>query len=121
MKKTVIIGASPNTDRAAYQAAVMLQQHGHEFVPVGIKPGEVLGHAIQGKASLEGLSGVDTVTMYVRPDLQSEWYEAIFKLNPKRIIFNPGTENPEFEQMASSRGIEATEACSLVLLSTGQF
>jgi len=121
MKKTVIIGASPNTDRAAYQAAVMLQERGHEFVPVGIKPGEVLGTSIQGKAALDGMKGVDTVTMYVRPDLQSEWYDAIFALNPKRIIFNPGTENPEFEAMARSRGIEATEACSLVLLSTGQF
>ncbi|MFM8347479.1 MAG: CoA-binding protein [Bacteroidota bacterium] len=121
MKKTVIIGASPNTDRAAYQAAVMLQQNGHEFVPVGIKPGEVLGKSIQQKSSLEGLDGVDTVTMYVRPDLQPEWYESILNLKPKRIIFNPGTENPEFEQLAASNGIEATEACSLVLLSTGQF
>lgn len=119
--KTVIIGASPNPDRVAFQAAQMLKSHGHEFIPVGIKSGEVLGQKILEQPGLKDLADVHTVTLYVRAELQTGWYADILNLNPKRIIFNPGTENPEFEKMASEKGIEATEACTLVLLSTGQF
>jgi predicted CoA-binding protein len=119
--KTVIIGASPNPDRAAFQAAQMLKAHGHDFIPVGIKSGEVLGQKIMDQSSLKDLNGVHTVTLYVRAELQAGLYEDILSLNPERIIFNPGTENPEFEKMAAAKGIEATEACTLVLLSTGQY
>jgi predicted CoA-binding protein len=119
--KTVIIGASPNTDRTAYQAAQLLEKNGIEFVPVGIKHGEVLGKNILTKDDLSNVKDVHTVTMYVRPDLQADWYDSILDLKPSRIIFNPGTENPEFESLAESKGIEATEACTLVLLSTGQY
>ena len=119
--KTVIIGASPNTDRTAYQAAQLLEKNGIDFVPVGIKSGEVLGKNILTREELSQVKDVHTVTLYVRPDLQADWYEAIFALKPSRIIFNPGTENPEFETLAESKGIEATEACTLVLLSTGQY
>lgn len=119
--KTVIIGASPNPDRVAFQAAGMLKAHGHEFIPAGIKEGEVLGKKILSQAQLKELSDVDTVTLYIRPDLQSDWYSDILNLKPRRIIFNPGTENPEFESLAQQNGVEATEACTLVLLSTGQY
>jgi predicted CoA-binding protein len=119
--KTVIIGASPNPDRVAFQAAGMLKAHGYEFIPVGIKEGEVLGKKILSQAQLKELSEVDTVTLYIRPDLQSDWYSDILNLKPRRIIFNPGTENPEFESLAQQNGVEATEACTLVLLSTGQY
>ena len=119
--KTVIIGASTNPDRASWQAAQLLQQKGFDFVPVGIKEGEVGGRAILFKDQLASVQDVHTVTMYVRPDAQPEWYEAILALHPKRIIFNPGTENPEFAALATEKGIEATEACSLVLLTTGQY
>jgi len=119
--KTVIIGASPNPDRVAFQAAGMLKAHGYEFIPVGIKEGEVLGKKILSQAQLMELSEVDTVTLYIRPDLQSDWYSDILNLKPRRIIFNPGTENPEFESLAQQNGVEATEACTLVLLSTGQY
>ena len=119
--KTVIIGASPNPDRVAFQAAGMLKAHGYEFIPVGIKEGEVLGKKILSQAQLKELSEVDTVTLYIRPDLQSDSYSDILNLKPRRIIFNPGTENPEFESLAQQNGVEATEACTLVLLSTGQY
>ncbi|MEY3405158.1 MAG: hypothetical protein RL161_588, partial [Bacteroidota bacterium] len=115
------IGASPNPDRVAFQAAGMLKAHGYEFIPVGIKEGEVLGKKILSQAQLMELSEVDTVTLYIRPDLQSDWYSDILNLKPRRIIFNPGTENPEFESLAQQNGVEATEACTLVLLSTGQY
>lgn len=119
--KTVIIGASPNPDRVAFQAAGMLKAHGHEFIPVGIKEGEVLGQKILKQSQLNEIKEVHTVTLYVRADLQPAWYEDLLSLKPKRIIFNPGTENPEFEKLAEENGIEATEACTLVLLSTGQY
>lgn len=119
--KTVIIGASPNPDRAAFQAASMLKARGHEFIPFGIKEGEVLGQQIRNQSELKDISDVHTVTLYVRADLQKSWYDDILKLKPKRIIFNPGTENPEFEQIAEDNEIETAEACTLVLLSTGQY
>lgn len=119
--KTVIIGASPNPDRVAFQAASMLKAKGYEFVPVGIKQGEVLNQKILLQSELKNVRNVHTVTLYVRADLQPGWYQDILELKPKRIIFNPGTENSEFEALASQNGIEATEACTLVLLSTGQY
>lgn len=119
--KTVIIGASTNPDRAAWQAAQLLHGKGYDFVPVGIKEGIIFGKPVLFKDQLGSVKDVHTVTLYVRPDVQPEWYDAVFALNPKRIIFNPGTENPEFAGLASARGIEATMACSLVLLTTGQY
>lgn len=120
-RKTIIIGASPNPDRVAFQAAGMLKANGHEFIPVGIKEGDVLGQKILSQVQMKEIPGVDTVTLYIRADLQSTWYSDILNLKPRRIIFNPGTENPEFETLAKENGVEATEACTLVLLSTGQY
>ena len=68
-----------------------------------------------------GLQNIDTVTLYVGPDNQAPWIDYIISLKPKRIIFNPGTENIEFETLAESKGIEALEACTLVLLSINQY
>lgn len=121
MKKTVIIGATPNPARYAYLAAEMLSQYDHELVPVGIKEGEVKGKKILDIRKRPPITDVDTVTLYISPAHQPEWYDYILGLNPKRIIFNPGTENPEFEKLASEQGIEATEACTLVLLRSHQF
>ena len=120
-KKTVIIGATTNTGRYAYLAAEMLTEYKHEIVPVGIKIGEVLGNKILNIREKPAIEKVDTVTLYIGPQHQPEWYNYIFSLNPKRIIFNPGTENNIFEQLAEEQGIEALEACTLVLLRTGQF
>lgn len=121
MKKTVIIGATPDRSRYAYLAAQMLSQYKHEFVPVSIKTGEVLGNEILDLKKKPEIKGVDTVTLYVGPQNQPAWYDYILSLKPKRIIFNPGTENEEFEKIAEAQGVEALEACTLVMLRTGQY
>lgn len=120
-KKTVIIGATPNAARYAYLAAEMLTEYDHEIVPVGIKAGEVFGNKILNIREKPPIENVDTVTLYIGSQHQPEWYNYIFSLKPKRIIFNPGTENNTFEQLAEEQGIEALEACTLVMLRTGQF
>lgn len=121
MKKTVIIGASNNPARYAFMAAGMLKENGHEFVPVGIKKGEVLGKEIKHLEDHPVLENIDTVTVYVGPQNQEAWYDFVLSLKPKRVIFNPGTENTVFEEKLESAGIEAIEACTLVMLRTGQY
>src|SRR5690349_4849675 len=121
MKKTVIIGASPNPSRYAYLAAGMLTEYKHEIVPVGIKKGELFGQQIRDIRQKPVIDNVDTVTLYIGPQHQGEWYDYILSLKPKRIIFNPGTENEEFEQRAEAEGVEALQACTLVLLRSHQF
>ena len=121
MKKTVIIGATPNQGRYAYLAAKMLREYQHEFVPVSIKTGDVLGNEILDLRKKPRIDNVDTVTMYIGPQNQPEWYEYILSLNPKRIIFNPGSENYEFGKMAEERGIEVVEGCTLVMLRSFQY
>lgn len=120
-KKTVIVGATTNTGRYAYLAAEMLTEYKHEIVPIGIKTGEVLGNKILDIRQKPVIENVDTVTLYIGPQHQPEWYNYILSLKPRRIIFNPGTENNEFEQLAEEQGIEALEACTLVMLRTRQF
>ncbi len=118
-KPTVVIGASPNSDRYSYKATISLQQHQQSVFPIGIRSGQINGlDIITDKPSLEN---IDTVTLYVGPDNQGPWMDYIFSLKPKRIIFNPGTENPEFEAVAESKGIEVLEACTLVLLSINKY
>jgi uncharacterized protein len=120
-KKTVSIGATPDTSRYAYLAARMLDEYRHEIVPVSIKRGEVLGKEILDLRKKPPIADVDTVTMYIGPQKQPEWYQYILGLKPKRIIFNPGTENYEFEKMAEEQGIEAVEGCTLVMLRSWQY
>ncbi len=121
MKKTVIIGATENRSRYAYLAAEMLQEYNEEFVPVSIKRGNVLGKEILDLRTQPAIEGVDTITLYINPRNQKEWYDYFFKLKPKRVIFNPGTENPELEKSLEEKGIRALEACTLVLLRSGQY
>ncbi|MCS6821557.1 MAG: CoA-binding protein [Microscillaceae bacterium] len=118
-KKTLIIGATPNPERYAYKAASMLYKQAIPFVNMGIKAGEVLGQPILQEKT--PLSDIHTVTLYISPNKQMEWREYIASLKPKRVIFNPGTENPEIRQYFESQGIQTIEACTLVMLSTGQF
>jgi len=123
-KKTLILGATPNPSRYAYIAAGMLSQYGHPFVPVGIKKGEVFGQKIlSGQEAAQQLQSGDihTVTLYLNPQRQEEWYDFLLELKPKRIIFNPGTENPTLAERAQAQGIETVEACTLVMLRTGQY
>lgn len=120
-KKTVIIGATNNPARYAYLAASMLQEYGYEIIPLGIKKGEVFGTSILDIRQHPKIADVDTVTLYIGPGHQPEHYDYILSLNPKRVIFNPGTENPEFENLVEESGAEATEACTLVLLRSHQY
>ena len=119
MKKTLVLGASDNPARYSFRAANMLKQHGHDVVPVGIRQGQVAGVSIHTDRPQE--TDIDTVTLYVGPQNQPEWYDYILGLKPRRILFNPGTENPELELLAQQNGIQTEEACTLVLLSIGQY
>lgn len=120
-KKTVIIGASTNPSRYAYLAAGMLKENKHEIIPIGIKKGEVYGKQILPINERPAVNDVDTVTLYIGPRHQPEHYDYILSLKPKRVIFNPGTENEEFEKLIEQAGTEALEACTLVLLRSGQY
>ncbi|MDT4831925.1 CoA binding domain protein [compost metagenome] len=119
MGKTLIIGASPDESRYAYKAAHMLRRFEHDIVNVGIKKGEVAGIPIEKPDHIHG--DIDTITLYIGPALQAGYHDYILKTRPRRVIFNPGTENPELEALLEQQGIEAVEACTLVLLSTGQY
>lgn len=119
MKKTLIIGASNNPERYAYKAAECLLAHGHEIELVGLKPVDVFGKTVD--TERKQYEGIDTVTLYVGPRNQPEYYNYILSLKPKRVVFNPGTENEEFEDLLTENGIVAEEACTLVLLGTGQY
>ncbi len=121
MRKTVIIGATPNPSRYAYLAAERLHFHHEEFIPVGIKQGEVFGKEILDLKEKPAIKNVDTVTLYLNPTNQLEWEEYILSLTPKRIIFNPGTENPLFAEKANAQGIHTENACTLVLLGNGLY
>lgn len=119
MKRTLIIGASPNPMRYAYKAANMLKAKGHEIINVGIKKGAVAGVEIEESGPV--YEDVHTITLYIGPRLQPGYYDYIIKTNPKRVVFNPGTENDELELLLKEHGIEPLEACTLVLLATGQY
>jgi predicted CoA-binding protein len=120
-KKTVIMGATPNQSRYAYLAAQMLSEYKHEIVPLGLRNGEVLGEEILDIRKKPVIKDVDTVTVYVSPANQRNWYDYILSLKPRRIIFNPGAENDQLAKLAEDKGIEATNACTLVLLRSNQF
>lgn len=120
-KKTVIIGSSPNPDRYAYLAAQKLTSFNHEIVPIGIKSGNIFGREILDLRSKPEINNVDTVTLYISPQNQDQWIQYIIDLKPKRIIFNPGTENLTFAQNAQEQNIETIEACTLVMLNIGNY
>ena len=119
MKRTLIIGASNNPERYAYKAAERLLAHGHEIELLGLRPDVIFGKTID--TERKTYDGLDTVTLYVGPQRQPDYYDYVISLKPKRVIFNPGTENAEFETLLRKNGIEAEEACTLVLLGTGQY
>lgn len=121
MKKTLIVGATPNSYRYAYLAAEMLTDYEHEIIPIGIKRGEILGKQILDIRQKPHITNIDTVTLYIGPQHQPEWYEYLISLKPKRIIFNPGTENREFKQLAEANEIEVVEGCTLVMLRANQY
>lgn len=118
-KKTLVLGATTRHDRYAYLAINKLVESGHPVVAIGIQEGEVAGVKIQTKQV--PFTNVDTVTLYLNPVRQREYYNYLIGLKPKRIIFNPGTENPEFYQLLRANNIKVDVACTLVLLSIEQY
>lgn len=119
MKKTLVIGASENPDRYSNKAIKALVTHGHEVVAIGLRSGEVAGVTFDSEK--KAFENVDTVTLYVGPKNQPEYYEYILSLQPQRVIFNPGTENSEYIKRLEAAGIYPEIACTLVLLATGQY
>lgn len=118
-KKTLILGASAKPERYAFKAITMLVDKGHSVIAIGQNQGEVAGIAIRTKNI--PLKNIDTVTLYLNPLRQRDYYNYIIETKPKRVIFNPGTENPEFYQLLKSNNIKVEEACTLVLLTTNQY
>jgi len=117
--KTLVIGASENPERYSFKAINSLKNHGHEVVALSNKPGSVSG--VEFLTNQEEIEGLDTITLYVNPKIQKDFYSYILALKPRRVIFNPGTENPEFMEILKQNKIEVVEACTLVMLSTSQF
>jgi uncharacterized protein len=118
-KKTLVLGASTKPDRYAYKAITMLTEKGHSVIAIGQNSGEVAGVKINTKTI--PLKNIDTVTLYLNPVRQRDYYNYILETKPKRVVFNPGTENPEFYQLLKANGIEVEVACTLVLLATNQY
>ena len=116
---TLVLGASPNPERYSFLATNLLLEKGHAVYPFGIKKGQIGNINIVNEWPKPGT--IDTVTLYVGPSGQVEYYDAIIELSPRRIIFNPGTENPDLQGIAKGNGIETIEACTLVMLTTGQY
>lgn len=118
-KKTLVIGASPKAERYSYKATQMLQEYNHEVVPFGVKKGAI--GALEIMNEWPEKESFDTITLYVNPKLQEQYNQKIIALNPKRIIFNPGTENEKLADMAEQNNIQTTNACTLVLLRSNQY
>lgn len=118
-KKTLVIGASPNPARYSYVAVQRLVAHQHPVIALGIKKGVIGNTEIE--TERKAFENIDTITLYINLLRQIDYYDYILSIRPNRIIFNPGTENDELQELAKQNGIKAMEACTLVLLSTGQY
>ncbi|NMH29534.1 CoA-binding protein [Flavobacterium silvaticum] len=118
-KKTLVLGASENPMRYSNLAINSLVHRGHEVAAVGLRKGEVAGIEIHN--SKQDFDGIDTVTLYMNPKNQEPYYDYIIGLAPNRVIFNPGTENPELIRRLRENNIEIEVACTLVMLSTNQY
>ena len=119
MKRTLIIGASSNPMRYSYMATVRLKAKHHEVFPMGIRQGEIQGEPIITEQL--ALEDIDTVSLYVGPKNQGPWIDYIIGLSPKRVIFNPGTEDLDSIRKVQNAGIKAEIACTLVMLSAGTY
>lgn len=119
MSKVIVLGASTNPDRTSYTAIQHLKANGYEVFPIGTNKGQINGIEMINEPLF--LENVDTVTLYLNPERQKQYYDYILSLKPKRIIFNPGTENPEFVQLANQNNIQVEIACTLVLLATNSY
>ena len=116
---TLVVGASPNSERYSFLATCLLNEHGISVYPYGIKKGMINDIPILNEWPNQ--IPIDTVTLYLGSAAQTEYIDQILALKPRRIIFNPGTENPDLQAKAQEKGIETIEACTLVMLTTGQY
>ncbi len=119
MSKSVVLGASSNHSRYSNKAVRSLLKRNHEVVPVGTKSGEI--KELEIKTGKPEIPDVDTVLLYLTPNRQSEYYDYIIGLKPRRVIFNPGTHNPEFIELLKEKDIEAVEDCALIMLNSGDY
>ncbi|MDP2724073.1 MAG: CoA-binding protein [Bacteroidales bacterium] len=119
MKKTLVLGGSIKPGRFSNKAIRLLTAHGHPVVSIGLKPGQVEETLIE--TGFLDFQDVHTVTMYLGPQNQPPYYDYILGLHPKRVVFNPGTENAEFIRSLRAAGIEVVEHCTLVMLDSGIF
>lgn len=117
--KTLVLGASTNKERYSYKAIHSLVDKSHQVVAIGAKKGIAFDIPIE-KEKVD-FHGIDTVTLYLNPKIQQEYYDYIVSLKPRRVIFNPGTENPDFYKILEKNNIESEVACTLVLLATNQY
>lgn len=120
-KTTLVMGASENPERYSNMAIQLLKSYGHPVRALGKKNGIVNGIKIETEAICENFSQIDTISLYLNPQNQKEYLKFIVCVKPKRVVFNPGTENPELYDILDANQIEWEEACTLVLLHTGQF
>jgi len=118
-EKTLVLGASDNPSRYSYMAINKLRSKGHPVAAIGLRKVKVAD--VEVDTEKKPYPDIDTVTLYLNPQNQKEYYDYIISLHPKRVIFNPGAENEELENLLKANGIETTDACTLVLLTTGQF
>ena len=119
MKKTLVFGASLKTNRYSNLVVARLRDYGINTVAFGPVSGQI--HGIPVTTHTTNIADIDTITLYMNPQRQKDYYSIIIDLKPQRVIFNPGTENPEFYQLLKKDNIEVEEACTLTLLATGQF
>jgi predicted CoA-binding protein len=117
--KTLVIGASENPERYSYKAVLALRQYDHPVAAIGNRAGKIIDVDI----STERLpyDDIDTITLYINPQIQKDFYNYILSLKPRRILFNPGTENEELMDLAEDAGIQPITGCTLVMLHTGQY
>jgi uncharacterized protein len=118
MKKYLVLGASPNTLRHSNKAVKSLLRHNYEAIPVGFRNGTISDLPIL--TDEPEINNVHTILLYIGAKRQPDYYDYILDLNPKRIVFNPGTENPEFQDIAALNGIEVVVGCALVMINSGQ-
>jgi hypothetical protein len=118
-KKTLVLGASANPARYSFLAINRLREHNHPVIAIGRTTTTVADVPVQARTS--PIPDLDTVTVYLNTENQKNYYDYIIEQHPHRVIFNPGAENPEFEKMLEDKGIKTLEACTLVLLGTGQY
>ncbi len=118
--RVAVLGASPKEDRYSFKAVRMLKEHGHKPIPI-----HPAGHTVDGVSGLKSLSEidqpVDTLTVYVNSRISSELKDDIIKLNPRRVVFNPGAENENLAKVLEGAGIVVVIDCTLVMLTAGEF